>query len=160
MILEVGCGGVYGAFSPKVRGEDVIYIDVGKPSVKIPNFIRADADFMPLGSNHFKEIYASHIIEHVDNISLFLAECYRVLIFGGLLHIWTPNFSSKHAWRNPEHKRSFTYFSLRSILTQHGFHTTMLIRGLATRFLPNSISKVLAILLLDELYAVGEKHGT
>jgi len=56
MILEVGCGGVYSAFSPRVRGEDVIYIDVGKPSVKIPNFIRADADFMPLGSSHFKEI--------------------------------------------------------------------------------------------------------
>jgi len=137
----------------------VVYVDVGRPFIKIPNFIRADADFMPFKSHHFKEIYASHIIEHVDNISFFLAECHRILVGGGLLHIWTPNFSSKHAWLNPEHKRSFTYFSLRDTITQHGFHTTMYLRGLATRFLPNSISKILAILLSDELYAVGEKCG-
>jgi len=157
MIVEVGCGGVYSAFSPKVYGEDVVYIDVGKPSIKIPNFIRADADFMPLRSSHVMEIYASHIIEHVNSLSLLLAECHRVLVFGGRLHIWAPNFCSKHAWLNPEHKRSFTYFSLRDTLIRYGFHPTMYLRGLATRFLPNSVSKVLSILLSDELYAVGEK---
>jgi SAM-dependent methyltransferase len=157
LILDVGCGGVYSAFNPKIRGEDVIYVDIGKPTTKIPRFIRADADFLPLRNATIDEVYASHVIEHVDSINKFLAECYRVLILGGRLHVWTPNFASKHAWLNPEHKRSFTYFSLRDTLIHYGFHPTMYLGGIATRFLPKSISKVLAILLLDELHAVGKK---
>lgn len=61
MILDVGCG-----CNP--RGDVNINIDRSVPKQKLmPNFILADAQYLPLRDKCFSLVYASHVIEHVQD---------------------------------------------------------------------------------------------
>ncbi len=51
------------------------------------------------------EIFASHIIEHVDSIEHFMRESHRVLKSGGMLIIRTPFGNSLDAMCDHTHKR-------------------------------------------------------
>jgi len=140
-------------FSPKIHGKDVIFLDVGKPLKSIKNYIRADAQYLPFRKGVSQEIYASHLIEHLDNSALFLSECHRVLSSGGKIHIWCPNFLSPNAWADPTHKNSFSYHSLHQLLKNKGFAPSVHGHGI---FLGGIFNKLSAI-LSAELEALGTK---
>lgn len=57
--LEVGCGGGGHFLNLKLKGEDVIYVDVERPRAKVENFVVADACHLPFKSEAFERIYAS-----------------------------------------------------------------------------------------------------
>ena len=83
MKLDVGCGTFLEAtgdvnvdlFTEKTlhRPSDST-IDVHK----IRNFVLAESAHLPFADNTFEEVYASHIIEHVDNPTAHLMEWLRV----------------------------------------------------------------------------------
>ena len=64
----------------------------------------------PFPDNHADEIYAIHLIEHLDHPRDFLAEIYRILKPGGWALIETPHFSNHCAYSEPEHKLFYSYF--------------------------------------------------
>jgi len=54
-------------FSPRICGDDVVFLDAGKPLKAIENYVRADAQYLPFKNFVFEELYASHLIEHLNN---------------------------------------------------------------------------------------------
>lgn len=69
-----------------------------------------------ISDNSIDEIYASHFIEHVENIDLLMSEVFRVLKKGGIINLVVPHFSNPHYYSDYTHKYqfglySFSYFS-------------------------------------------------
>lgn len=82
MILDVGCG-----CNP--RGDVNINIDRSVPKQKLmPNFILADAQYLPLRDKCFSLVYASHVIEHVQDPLRALKEWNRV---ARTIEVYTPS---------------------------------------------------------------------
>ncbi len=79
--LNLGCGkdvrdGWINCDNAEKLPPGVIRMDAGKP--------------FPFPSNHFVEIYASHVLEHIHNYEDTIIECHRVLKPGGLLTVRVP----------------------------------------------------------------------
>lgn len=84
--LDVGCGAVAGTTQ---HGQ--IKIDVKKPSLKLGNFIQADAHHLPFKNNSFDIAYFFEVIEHVDSPVKCLREIHNVLKSSGMIYLSTPN---------------------------------------------------------------------
>jgi len=119
--LDIGCGGRKYFFNPRVQGEDVVYADIEAPTRRIHNFVRCDAHYLPFRENVFSEIYASHIIEHLNNPAKFLMRCKEVLSRTGRIHILTPNWISRAAWADQSHKWVFNVVTLALLLIRTGY---------------------------------------
>ncbi len=65
----------------------------------------------PIKSNTFDEIYASHLLEHVDNLIKCLEEIYRISKKDAKIIIKLPLFPSIYSVNDPTHKHFFTYFT-------------------------------------------------
>lgn len=99
MILDLGCGkskknGAIGIDFIKMPGVDVV-CDLNKG--------------LPLPDNSVDGIYASHILEHLDDFMFAMKEIWRVLKKNGWVKIWVPHFSAGFiTWGDPTHKRGFS----------------------------------------------------
>ena len=124
MRLEVGCGHAEPyPFRPKLRGSEVVYLDIGEPSEPIENFVLGDAHHLPFKDRAFEEVASSHLLEHLDDPLQALREMRRVLKGGGKCRIWVPNWTTdlRYCRHCPDHKHRFTFFALRSLVRQAGF---------------------------------------
>lgn len=95
-------------------------LDIGCGIRPAPGFVGIDrhveADIVhnlekspwPLETGSVVEARAFHVIEHIQGIYEFMAEVYRVLEPGGLLHIDCPHYLSERAWQDPSHVRAIT----------------------------------------------------
>ena len=98
MILDLGCGenkrkGTIGVDIIKMPGVDVV-CDLNKK--------------LPFEDNSVDGIYASHLLEHLDDFTKTMSEIWRVLKPGAWVEIWVPHFSSRAiTWGDPTHKRPF-----------------------------------------------------
>jgi len=162
MRLEVGVGfrerGKY-SFRPRVVGSDVVYVDVMPPEFEIDNpWVVADAQHLPFRDGIFEEVYASHLIEHLDDPVRFLREAKRVLRRGGEVILWMPNFLSTNSTADPNHKHVFNVFKIRKMLVGVGLrpHYGANVGNRIPRFL-RVILKMLFLVLCDELCVLGEK---
>ena len=63
----------------------------------------------PFSSNSFDVIYASHVMEHMDDNVIFMEELYRISKPMGKVIIRVPHFSGRSAWCDPTHKRAYSY---------------------------------------------------
>lgn len=81
---------------------------------------------LPYNNNFFDIIYSSHVIEHTDNINLYLEELYRVLKPNGIIFIELPNrmyFKEQHTNIILLHWLSKNVISIISnFLKKLGFH--------------------------------------
>lgn len=67
----------------------------------------------PFKNNEFDYVYASHIIEHLDDPFKVLKELKRITKSGGIIHIRLPHFSNGYAHTDLTHKyRGFGWSSL------------------------------------------------
>ncbi len=76
----------------------------------------------PFSNDQFDEIYASHVIEHVDDVLRVLEELYRILKNDGYLRIKVPYFSSFGAFQDPTHKHFFAEDTIRFYIAQNGYN--------------------------------------
>ena len=100
--LNVGCGtdirkGYINIDAIKFKGVDVVH-DLNK----FP---------WPFKKNSFDEIYASHILEHVDDLIKTIKEIRRISKNRAAVYIRAPHFSCGVSYRDPTHKRLFSYFT-------------------------------------------------
>jgi SAM-dependent methyltransferase len=104
--LDIGCGrnkrpGAIGVDRVNLPGVDIVH-DLNK----FP---------YPFQDDCFDEIYATHIIEHLDSIMSVMEEIYRISKSGASVTIVTPHHTDSMSWQDPTHKwhlnsYSFSYF--------------------------------------------------
>jgi len=100
--LNLGCGldikkGYTNLDSIKLKGVDVVY-DLNK----FP---------YPFKDNEFDEVYTSHVLEHLDDLVKVMKELKRICKPKAKIIIRVPHFSCGVSYRDPTHKRLFSYFT-------------------------------------------------
>lgn len=100
--LNMGCGkdireGYINLDSVKLPGIDVIH-DLNK----LP---------YPFKDNEFDEVYCFHILEHLDDLVKVMKELKRICKNNAKIIIRVPHFSCGVSYRDPTHKRLFSYFT-------------------------------------------------
>lgn len=107
MKINIGCGPY------KAEG----YIGIDKDPACKPDILHDINTGLDFKDSTIDEIYASHILEHVDDLIFVMNECWRVLVDGGVFEINVPNGNYlEYAMIDPTHKRmffkdTFLYFS-------------------------------------------------
>ncbi len=105
--LDIGCG------RSKFKGT------LGVDLVALPG-VDVVADLtrgLPFKYSSISEIYTSHTLEHVDNLTAVMEELWRVCKPNALVHIWVPHASCPFVtWIDPTHRRgmtieTFSYFN-------------------------------------------------
>ena len=103
-VLDVGCGinkypGSIGLDrNPNTRADVIADLD------RVP---------YPFRNDSFREIRATHVIEHVSDVIATLEEFHRLLAPGGRAVIITPHYTDFSSFCDPTHKWHLNSFSLR-----------------------------------------------
>ena len=79
-------------------------IDITVPTRKIPNFLRVDAQHLPFRDKVFRQVYASHIVEHLEDPYAFIRECKRV---ADTAEILSPHYLDPNAYIDLDHKHVY-----------------------------------------------------
>lgn len=132
-ILDLGCGTGVNASNLSAMGHEVVGIDVSPVAIEAYNrngFNGLVCDVIqgtPFASNSFDLVFASDIIEHLDDPTAMLRESYRVLVRGGILMVTTIN-SAFWAFRlagllgltvtELQHPGHLRFFSKRGLIAQ------------------------------------------
>ncbi len=61
--------------------------------------------------NEFDKVVCNHILEHVTDLDRTLKELKRISKAGALIRIAGPHFSCGVSYRDPTHRRLFSYFT-------------------------------------------------
>lgn len=77
----------------------------------------------PFGDNYFSEVYAHHIIEHLNDIPRVLEELHRICINGAFIEIHVPHFACNTAHNHLYHKKTFGCRSFNVIVNQDENYT-------------------------------------
>jgi SAM-dependent methyltransferase len=73
----------------------------------------------PLPDDHFREVLAYDVVEHLDDVMATFEEIHRVCCHGAVVRVAVPHFSSGNAYTDPTHRHFFGYFTLDN-LTEDG----------------------------------------
>ncbi len=73
----------------------------------------------PFADDSVEEILAKDLIEHIEDLEVFLRECHRVLRRGGCLIMSAPHFTSRGVWVDPTHRRAFAFDTLDFFTSGH-----------------------------------------
>lgn len=97
----------------------------------------------PFEANQFSAVYASDVIEHLDDTVATMEEIHRVCERGAIVHINVPHFSSPGAFTDPTHRRyfgalTFDYFAEGHFYSECSFRT----RHKQLIFQPTRINKL------------------
>ena len=65
----------------------------------------------PLPNDHFREVLAYDVIEHLADFIATMEEIHRVCRDKAIVRITVPHFSCANAYTDPTHRRLFGYFS-------------------------------------------------
>ena len=100
--LNLGCGTDIKKRYINLDFLDISGLDVKHDLNKFP---------YPFGENTFDEIYTSHVLEHLDDLTNVMKELKRICKDGAKIKIRVPHFSCGVSYRDPTHKRLFSYFT-------------------------------------------------
>ena len=140
-ILDIGSGTGLNAIELKKRGHQVTCIDFSKEAIKKLKQKKLDAilmnieDGIKFKSNSFDLVFASEVIEHLENTHFFFQECYRILKKPGYLLLSTPNSSF---WVY----RIFSLFGKTLSEVQHDAHLRFFSKRSLTEFIKQTNFKI------------------
>ena len=136
--LDIGCGA--GDFTAAMAdaGAHAIGVEVAQAAVERARARHPGLEFrlvpiegpLPLEDSSFDLVWASEVIEHVDDTARWLSEVRRVLAPGGRLLVTTPShgrlrvaLGGVERFSEPlgDHLHLYTRNSLRSLLAEFGF---------------------------------------
>ncbi len=135
-ILDVGCAG--GELLDLIRraGNDDVYglepdsYAAGLARQRGLDVTEGYLETAGFANQRFQTVLLDHVLEHVDDPDLFMAEVRSVLSGGGAVVIWLPNVASDAArllgsyWMGydaPRHLTTFSVETLARLLDKHGF---------------------------------------
>jgi SAM-dependent methyltransferase len=101
--LNLGCG--------SKKRPDCLNVDV-LPQVGPDLAWDLDQRPYPLPRNHFEQIWALDVVEHLASVNDFLEEVHELLAPGGTIEITTPHFSCANSFTDTTHRHHLGYFSL------------------------------------------------
>jgi SAM-dependent methyltransferase len=100
----------------------------------------------PFPDNHFREVLAYDVIEHLDDFIAVMEEIHRVCRDQAVVRLTVPHFSCANAYTDPTHRRAFGYFSMDYVTGEHElqFYTRARFRKLSGRmmFYPSLLNKL------------------
>lgn len=108
-ILNIGCG------NKKMDG--AINIDIYKFD-SVDFVFDCNNKIWPWETNSIDGIYASHVIEHIEDHKSFILECHRILKRGGFLYLRVPHSSSASAIGCIGHFRTYSYNTMKDYLSR------------------------------------------
>jgi SAM-dependent methyltransferase len=109
-ILDVGCG------VSKFPGS--IGLD-RNPNTRADVLADLDRFPFPFADNSFREVRATHVLEHVENVIRTMEEFHRLLAPGGRVTIVTPHYTDFSSFCDPTHRWHLNSFSLRYFGDDH-----------------------------------------
>lgn len=136
-VLNLGCGRkpVAGAVNVDVTAEvgaDVVCDLNGRP--------------WPFPSNHFREVLAYDVVEHLDEVVAVFEEIHRVCRDGATVKITVPHYSSPEAFTDPTHRHFFAYntFDYFTEASELAYYTRARFRVRARNiiFMPSLVNKL------------------
>lgn len=110
-----------------LAGEDLLRLDLGCGSTKRgPDYVGVDlleqsgVDLVgdvfevlaEIGDERVTEVYSSHFLEHVADLSALMLELERVLAPGGHLQLIVPHYSNPYFYSDPTHRQPFGLYTL------------------------------------------------
>ncbi len=96
--LNLGCGTDVRQGWVNLDVADLPGVDVVHDLAELP---------LPFADEHFSEVLANDVLEHLDYIPV-VRELHRVVASGGRLHVRSPHFTSAAVWVDPTHRTSFS----------------------------------------------------
>ncbi|HSS20305.1 MAG TPA: hypothetical protein VLL54_09530 [Pyrinomonadaceae bacterium] len=137
--LNLGCGLKYVS--------EALNVDVAAEAN--PDVVQ-DLNRVPwsLPSDHFRDVLAFDVIEHLDDFIATMEEIHRVCRAGALVRVTVPHFSCANAFTDPTHRRLFGYFSFDYVTDQSEMqhYTTVRFKKQYSRlmFYPSLVNKLVA----------------
>lgn len=131
--------------SGRRRRDDAVNLDL--VAATHPDVVH-DLNFRPwpVPEDHFTEVHAYDVIEHLDNVVACMEEIHRVCRNGAVVHITLPHFSCSNAFTDPTHRHYFSIFSFDYFTGEHkfSFYSDRQFRTLRRRiiFEPTLVNKV------------------
>lgn len=116
-ILDYGCGVKPYEYIFESTYEKYVGVDVGNNPHAEFN-IEPD-EKLPFADAEFDIILSSQVLEHVENVDLYLGECARVLKHGGILILSTHGTWQFHS--APVDVQRWTSYGLRKLIEKYGF---------------------------------------
>lgn len=119
------------ALTPELRGREVLNLGCGRKRVEgavnldITPATNPDVTHdldrrpWPFPADHFAEVLAYDVIEHLEDVMATFEEIHRVCRHGAVVRVAVPHFSSGNAYTDPTHRHFFGYFTL-DYLTEGG----------------------------------------
>ncbi len=153
-VLDYGCGEGYGSeilskFVDKVNGVDISEEAINEARKMKHNnitFTLLKDNYLPFEDDSFDFVTSFQVIEHVENVDLYLSEIKRVLKSGGIYFLTTPNartrlFEFQKPW-NLYHYREYSEYQLKKQLEQ--YFEVEYIKGISLRakYLKEEIKRV------------------
>ncbi|MEK6948001.1 MAG: methyltransferase domain-containing protein [Nanoarchaeota archaeon] len=103
--LNIGCG-------PDIKPKSEGWVNLDDLKLKGVDVVHSLNKFpYPFKNNEFDEVFCSHILEHVDDLIKVMRELHRITKPNGIIRIHVPHFSCGVNYRDPTHKRYFSYFT-------------------------------------------------
>jgi SAM-dependent methyltransferase len=101
--LDLGCG-------VAKRGADYVGVDeLDDSAADVVGDVIEVLKALPDGAA--REIFSSHLLEHVDDLRTLVRETERVLEPGGRLIAVVPHFSNPYYYSDPTHRRTFGLYT-------------------------------------------------
>lgn len=115
-VLNLGCG--------LKRLPDAINLDV-TPDTNPDVVHDLNCVPWPFPDDHFQEVLAYDVIEHLDDTISVLEEIHRVSRQGAIVRITVPHFSCANAFTDPTHRHYFGRFSFDYVTgaSEYSFYT-------------------------------------
>jgi len=111
VILNLGCG--KDLKENCINVDELPFADLQYDLSKFP---------WPWADNSIEGIYASHVMEHIQDQEKFISECRRILRLGGFLKLKLPHSSSISSIGCIGHYRTYSYSSVNDYLSREGFY--------------------------------------
>jgi ubiquinone/menaquinone biosynthesis C-methylase UbiE len=125
-VLDIGCGNgdisTYFARRNEQFGVDVS--DRRKEANHNFRFSVVDSERLPYPDGYFDIVMSHHVIEHVEDQDLHLAEIRRVLKPSGIVYLATPNRSSPLMKGHVGNEQVLRYHQVEPLLERNGFSCT------------------------------------
>lgn len=121
--LDIGCGngGISESFAAANEHYAVDIKDQRFRKTASYDFRLVESERLPFSCGFFDVVVSHHVIEHVDDQHLHLAEIWRVLKPDGIAYLATPNRSSPIMRGHAGNQRVLRYRAMLALIEQHGF---------------------------------------